>query len=34
MINIKLIIYKELKKISSNVNDYYPSDWVNFPIIQ
>ena len=34
MINIKPMIYKELKKISNNVNDCYPSDWVSFPIIQ
>lgn len=34
MINIKPIIYKELKKISDNVNDTYPSDWSTFPIVQ
>lgn len=34
MINIKPIIIKELKKVSSNVNDTYPSDWEAFPVIQ
>lgn len=34
MINIKPIIKKELDKVSSNVNDTYPSDWSTFPIIQ
>lgn len=34
MINIKPIIYTELKKVSSNVNDTYPSDWTTFPVIQ
>lgn len=34
MINIKPIVYKELKKIYSNVSDSYPSDWATFPAIQ
>ena len=34
MINIKPLILKELKKISENVNDTYPSDWSTFPVIQ
>lgn len=34
MINIKPIIVNELKKISNNVNDTYPSDWTIFPVIQ
>ena len=34
MINVKPEIYTELKKVSSNVNDTYPSDWTTFPIIQ
>ncbi len=34
MINIKPIILKELKKVSINVNDSYPSDWATFPVIQ
>ena len=34
MINIKPIILKELKKVSINVTDSYPSDWATFPVIQ
>lgn len=34
MINIKSIIYSELKRVADNVNDTYPSDWATFPIIQ
>ncbi|MGG7059840.1 hypothetical protein ACQPUZ_16360 [Clostridium tertium] len=34
MINIKPLILKELKKISENVNDTYPSEWSTFPVIQ
>lgn len=34
MINIKPIIFKQLKKVSNNVNDSYPSDWATFPVIQ
>lgn len=34
MINVKPEIYAELKKVSSNVNDTYPSDWTTFPVIQ
>ncbi|MGL4571856.1 MAG: hypothetical protein ACRCVJ_12415 [Clostridium sp.] len=34
MINIKPIILKELKKVGSNINDTYPSDWASFPVIQ
>lgn len=34
MINVKPEIYTELKKVSSNVNDTYPSDWTTFPVIQ
>lgn len=34
MINIKPLIFKELKKVSTNVNDTYPSDWATFPVVQ
>lgn len=34
MINIKPIILNELKNISDNVTDVYPSDWATFPVIQ
>ncbi|BDC01589.1 hypothetical protein CP118TE_12980 [Clostridium perfringens E] len=34
MINIKPIIFNELKKVCKNVNDTYPSNWATFPIIQ
>lgn len=33
MINIKPIIYKELKKVAENVTDTYPDDWENFPVV-
>lgn len=33
MINIKPIIYKNLKEITDNVTDTYPQDWENFPVI-
>ena len=33
MINIKPLIVTELKKISENINDSYPSDWTTFPVI-
>lgn len=34
MINIKPIIVQELKKVTANINDCYPSDWATFPVIQ
>ncbi|WP_338630825.1 hypothetical protein [Clostridium baratii] len=34
MINVKPIIFKELKKVSDNINDTYPSNWTTFPVIQ
>lgn len=34
MINVKPIIAKELKKVSDNINDTYPSNWAMFPVIQ
>lgn len=34
MINIKPIVLTELKKVTSNVNDSYPSDWATFPVVQ
>lgn len=34
MINIKPLIVKELKKVSTNINDCYPEDWATFPVIQ
>ncbi|MGL5086173.1 MAG: hypothetical protein ACRC68_10750 [Clostridium sp.] len=34
MINIKPIIASELKKVVTNVNDCYPSDWATFPVVQ
>lgn len=34
MISIKAIITAELKKMFTNVNDSYPSDWATFPVIQ
>ena len=34
MINVKPEIYAELKKVTSNVNDSYPSDWATFPVVQ
>lgn len=34
MINIKPIVKKELDKVSTNVNDTYPSNWTTFPVVQ
>lgn len=34
MINIKPFIATELKKVTTNINDTYPSDWTKFPVIQ
>lgn len=34
MIDVKKVIYAELKKISENVTDTYPDDWKKFPCIQ
>ena len=33
MINVKPQIYEALKKVCDNVNDGYPSDWANFPVV-
>lgn len=34
MIDVKKIIFKELKKVSENVSDTYPDDWKKFPCVQ
>lgn len=34
MIDVKKVIYTELKEISENVTDTYPDDWKKFPCIQ